>query len=228
MSGVDGTATFFQRNNGNTLVEITLEGTPDEGQHPVYITNNEGEQAIYLDAISGATGMGRATIRQFNDGASVSYEQLLGYSGYLGVALSPTDATPVAQGGIGQNGLTGNEVTYEIVPVDNSGISGTATFAQRRDSSSLVTIVLNGAVPGNSYPAFIQTDSVASENIIVALNSINGTTEASISTTIVEERGKWYEDTLRRTVYDERLYHHTSRFYGYRFRNRCGSREDRA
>ena len=191
---IKGTATFSQRNNGNTLVEIMLEGTSDGDVHPAYIlpsTAAEGgegeiEIAITLDSIDGTTGMSSTSVSQFDDGTDVSYEQLVDYDGFVSVIAGPATSIVVAQGDIGQNALTGEEVTYEIEAVDGSGVMGTVTFAERESGASLISVDLSGTSAGNSHPVFIQSDTINSTGKnILTLNPVDGAT--GVSRTTVEE-----------------------------------------
>lgn len=206
---ITGTATFSQRNNGNTLVEIMLEGTPEDGKHPAHIHANTaaegGEIAIDLDTVDGTTGLSRANVTAFNDGTPVSYEQLLEYDGYINVHFSE-DAleTIVAQGDIGQNALTGEEITYSIMAVDANGKPGTLTLAERENGSTLATVMLENTISGESYPVYIQADSVNSEGdqeVIVTLNSVQGVASGTaVSKTNIEKRNLGlpvtYEDLI--------------------------------
>lgn len=190
-SPVKGTATFSQRNNGNTLVEIMLEGTTDGEVHPAYILSNTAagngsEIAITLDSIDGTTGMSSTSVSQFDDGTEVSYEQLIDYDGFISVVASPINSTAVALGDIGQNALTGDQETYEIEAVDGSGVTGTVTFAERENGTSLISVNLNGTSPGNSHPVFIQADTINTDGRnILTLNPVDGDT--GLSRTTVEE-----------------------------------------
>ena len=112
---ITGEATFYQRSNGTTLVELMLEGTPDGGMHPAYIQANTaaegGESVIDLTAVDGTTGLSRTQVATFNDGTAVTYDELTNYDGYLNVLLSAdVPETIVAQGDIGINALTGESV----------------------------------------------------------------------------------------------------------------------
>ena len=182
---ITGEATFYQRSNGTTLVELMLEGTPDGGMHPAYIQANTaaegGESVIDLTAVDGTTGLSRTQVATFNDGTAVTYDELTNYDGYLNVLLS-ADApeTIVAQGDIGINALTGESVNYPLAAANNSGVSGTATFAQRRDGTTLVTLVLTGTTEGNTHPAYLLYGSVEEPGeIAIDLTGVDGATGVS-------------------------------------------------
>ena len=183
--GIKGEATFYQRSNGTTLVELMLEGTPDGGMHPAYIQANTaaegGESVIDLTAVDGTTGLSRTQVATFNDGTAVTYDELTNYDGYLNVLLSAdVPETIVAQGDIGINALTGESVNYPLAAANNSGVSGTATFAQRRDGTTLVTLVLTGTTEGNTHPAYLLYGSVEEPGeIAIDLTGVDGATGVS-------------------------------------------------
>ena len=182
---IKGEAVFYQRNNGTTLVELMLEGTPADGMHPAHIHANTaaegGAIVIDLTTVDGATGMSRTQVSAFNDGRPVTYEELVGYDGYINVHLSAAElATIVAQGDIGANALTGESVTYVLNQVEASGVSGTATFAQRNDGTSLVTLVVTGTSDGGNHPAHIHYNSAAEGGAIaIDLTNVDGATGIS-------------------------------------------------
>ena len=183
--GIRGEATFFQRNNGLTLAVISLQNTPEGGIHPSHIHANtaaeNGPIVISLNPVEGSSGLSKNSIRQFDDGTPVTYEQLLTYDGYLNVHLSNTDLTTlVAQGDIGQNALTGRQVSYPLTAQEDFSISGTATFAERNNGFSLVTLALAGTQPGGNHPAHIHFNSAdEGGGIAISLTTVNGATGVS-------------------------------------------------
>ena len=186
---VRGQATFYQRNNGLTLAVINLQGTPEGGIHPASVRTGTvaegGVVVVSLNPVDGTNGLSRSSIRQFDDGASVTYEQLVAYDGHLAVDLGSTAATPVAQGDIGQNALTGNQVVYPLAALGGSGIEGTATFAERNNGFSLVTLAITGTPPDGSHPSHIHFNSAQEGGgIAISLTSVDRAT--GISRTNVE------------------------------------------
>ncbi len=189
---IKGEAIFSQRNNGTTLVELKLQNTPADGMHPAHIHANTAAEGggivIDLSDVVGATGISRTQVATFDDGTSITYEGLLDYDGYINVHLSEDDlATIVGQGDIGANALTGNSVTYNLNEVEGAGVSGTATFAERKDGSSRVTLVLSGTPADGNHPAHIHFNSAAEGGgIAISLSNVNGTSgisQTSVMTT---------------------------------------------
>ena len=77
-------------------------------------------------------------------------------------------------------GLTGNKEVYVLTDIGDSGISGTITFAEREDNSTLITITLSGTSTGASYPAHIHSGYAADPgSILIVLTNVSGTTGKS-------------------------------------------------
>jgi len=183
--GISGTATFSQRVNNETLVKIMLEGTPDGGMHPSHIHLNTaaegGAIAVSFTPIDGTTGMSATNVAMLDDDTPVTYDQLLGFDGYVNVHLSANDlGTLVAQGDIGQNELTGTEKVYTLGEKAIAGISGTATFQERVNGEALATLELMNTPDGGMHPAHIHSNTaLQGGGIIFSFNPVNGTTGMS-------------------------------------------------
>ena len=153
---MEGAVTFEKRNNNTTLVTITTDNTEGQG-YPAYIYQNAavqgGEVAVTLNPV--VDGVSITNIRNFDDesNATVTYDDLLAYDGYVAIQRSTEDATIVAQTDIGANELTGESVTYSLDSVDVPGINGTATFAQRQSGETLVTLALTGTPADGTPPS---------------------------------------------------------------------------
>ena len=110
IEGVMGTVTFAERKSGFTLATIMLEGTPMNGMHPTHIHDNSAEEggpiAVTFNPVDRNTGMSMTTIRSKDgeEGMAITYDEIIGYDGYVNVHLSADElATLVAQGNIGSN-----------------------------------------------------------------------------------------------------------------------------
>ena len=194
VAGISGTITFEQRKNNAALATIMLENTPDGGMHPAHIHMNSavegGGIAITFNPVNGTTGMSKTNIRAFNGedgtmnaGEAITYEEILEYNGYVNVHLSAVDLTTlVAQGDIGNNELTGEMKEYTLNSKDIPGISGTATFAERKGGTTLVTLALTGTAPGGNHPSHIHMNSAEEAGpIVITLTSVNGATGMSMT-----------------------------------------------
>jgi hypothetical protein len=196
VEGISGTATLYERQSGNSLMVLDLEGTPDEGSHPSHIHANtaaeSGPIALSLTPVNGTTGMSMTTIRQFDDGTPVTYSELLNYDGYINVHLSASElGTIVAQGDMGQNALTGNSTVYTLNEVNGSGVSGTATFYERNNGYTLVEIMVDGTPALGNHPAHIHFNSVEEGGgIAIDLTNVDGDTGISRTSIVAQNNNK--------------------------------------
>ncbi|MBC8768241.1 CHRD domain-containing protein [Arenibacter sp. BSSL-BM3] len=185
---ISGTAIVHKRLSGASLLELQLEGTPSDGEHPAHIHANTaaegGDIAISLNAVAGASGKSWTHIEADDAGTAVSYEDLLEFDGYINVHKSIAELDVlVAQGDIGQNELTGNEVSYDLAAVSNAAIFGTATFSERVNKETLVTLELVGTTAGAIHPAHIHSGAVADAPgaVIVTLGNVIGDNGISVT-----------------------------------------------
>lgn len=183
--GISGTATFYERQNGEALSVIELMNTPEDGIHPAHIHNNTaiegGGIALSFNPVDGNTGLSKTNIAQLDDGTAFVYNDILEFDGYINVHVSAeTLGTIVAQGDIGQNELTGDSLVYELGEKDAPGISGEVTFYERNSGEALALIALNNTPAGGSHPAHIHNNDVTtSGGIAFTFNPVNGDTGMS-------------------------------------------------
>lgn len=187
-SGVTGTVTFIENEDGSSTVEFELDGTEDGDMHPAHILYGNaaegGEIAIPFEPIDGDTGTSTTEVSELEDGTEITYEELVDFDGYINVYLSEDELeTIVAQTDIGENSLTGEAVTYDLNEVDFTGVSGTAKFEERENGETLVTLMLEGTEEENMHPAHIHAGSVedAPGAIVITFNPVNGTTGISVT-----------------------------------------------
>ena len=184
---VSGTATFTKRRNNETLVTLVLSNTLDGFSHPAHIHSNTAAEgggiAIDLTSVNGDNGMSMTNISKFNDDTPITYDELVEIDGYINIHLSGEQlGTIVAQGDVGQNALTGNSTGYELSSAGGSVVSGTVTFFERKNETTLVEISLTGTSGGDSHPAHIHTNDVISGGgIIIGLTSVDGITGKSLT-----------------------------------------------
>jgi hypothetical protein len=109
-SGVSGTVLFQKRTNGDSLVTVSLSGTNEGGNHPVRMRAGSvesvggGPVVATLNAVNGTSGKSYTDFRALDNSTSISYDQLLAYSGYVTVHESDLllEVT-LCQGNIGSN-----------------------------------------------------------------------------------------------------------------------------
>lgn len=101
-SGVTGTATFTQEDNGSTHVLIELDGA-DTSTNPAYIRYNSAAEgggiAITLEACECA--ISNTTITALNNGTSITYEGLIAFYGHI--TIEDLSGNIVAVADIGAN-----------------------------------------------------------------------------------------------------------------------------
>lgn len=108
--GVSGTALFEKRENGNTLVTISLTGTISGDVYPATINLGSiasiggGPVKKTLSNVNGTSGKGYTNIRSLDGGTVITYDNWLVYDGYINVYQSPLLLTSIiCQGNIGSN-----------------------------------------------------------------------------------------------------------------------------
>lgn len=184
---ISGTATFTERNNGEILGELSLEGTPDGGVHPAHIHENSaietGGILLSFSPVNGDTGKSFTNITGFDDGSSLAFSDIADLDAYINVHLSATElSTIVAQGDIGENDLNGNAITYDLGTKDVEGISGTATFSERNNGEVLAELALQGTPDGGMHPAHIhENTAVETGGILLTFTPVNGDTGISLT-----------------------------------------------
>ena len=206
-SGISGTVTFNENEDGSATVEFDLEGTEDGSVHPAHIHMNSavetGDIVVTFNPIT--DGESITEVSELN-GEPITYEELVAYDGYINVHLSEDDLpTIVAQTDIGGNVLTGESVSYDLNEVDIAGVSGVAVFEKRENGETLATLDLDGTTEGGSHPAHIHVGSVADAPgaIAITFNPVNGATGMSMTNIAMtdgteDEEGEaiTYEDLL--------------------------------
>jgi hypothetical protein len=123
---IEGSATFFERVNGEALAVIDLVNTTPGASHPAHIHNNSaaegGDIAFTFIPVSGDNGTSRTNVAALDDATSFGYDDVLVFDGYINVHLSEADlGTLVAQGDIGSNVDSGDSeaINYDVT---NNGL----------------------------------------------------------------------------------------------------------
>ena len=206
-SGVNGTATFWELNDTQTVVtlELTNGATGTDVSHPAHIHVNSAEEGggieYYLSPIDGSGGGG--TSARVVD---VSFDALTSFDGHINIHESVANlGTIVSQGNIGANAMGTDQEGLTPVPAPRSteyalaantndgavpdGVPATATFLELTEELTLVTLALDidGATGLDvSHPAHIHVNS-ASEGggIEYYLSPIDGSDADARSSKIV-------------------------------------------
>jgi len=108
--GVSGTALFEKRENGNTLLTISLNGTIAGESFPASInlssiaTIGGGPVTKTLVNITGTTGKSYTNIRKMDNGLNVTYDNWLVYNGYINIYQTEIGFNNIiCHGNIGSN-----------------------------------------------------------------------------------------------------------------------------
>ena len=112
-SGINGTVTFEEVSETETMVTIAVEGTAAGATYPAHI--HEGSHpggAIYisLTPVSGDTGTSSTLVTQTDDGMNVNFDYLVNYDGYVNVHNPDDPSILVATG---ETGAGANDIQIE-------------------------------------------------------------------------------------------------------------------
>src|SRR5262245_26555285 len=102
-SGVKGTVTFTKVDDKTTRVVVQLTGTKAGNSHPAHIHSGSvataGPIVLDFNPVDGSTGRSETLVTKMNDGAAVTYEDLIAFNGHVNVHLSAADLKiMIAQG----------------------------------------------------------------------------------------------------------------------------------
>jgi len=108
--GVAGSALFEKRENGNTLVTISLTGTISGDYYPGTINLGSiasvggGPVVKVLSSVNGTTGKSYTNIQKLDSGTDIIYDNWLVYDGYINIYQAPVKLSNViCNGNIGSN-----------------------------------------------------------------------------------------------------------------------------
>ncbi|MFT6134253.1 MAG: hypothetical protein ACJAZM_000742, partial [Cyclobacteriaceae bacterium] len=92
VADISGTATFYERINGEALAVLMLNNTPAGGSHPAHIHANsaaEGGGILFsFNAVDGTSGMSKTNVAAYNDGSALTYSAFETLDSYINVHLS--------------------------------------------------------------------------------------------------------------------------------------------
>lgn len=169
-----GTATFSERVNAETLVEININGLDagsDYASH-IHMSTAATSGGIVISLSNVMDGLSKTNVSALDDNTAITYTEMIAFDGYINV-----HGASLIQGDIGQNALTGMSTTYTLSMVNESGISGEAKFEERNSGKTLITITLSGTVEGQDHANHIHDNDVATTGgVALTLSTISGTT----------------------------------------------------
>ena len=208
-AGINGSVLFQERRDETMLASISISGSGSGITHPAHIHENSAAETgiiiIDFSNVNGSTGTSFTNLSQYNDGTALTYEEVLAIDGHINIHGSLSDGSIVSQGDIGQNELTGEQVTYPIEEAGGSGISGQVSLFERVNGFTLAVVEIEGNLVVNSYAAIIYTGNKESNDLtqFVVLKSISRNTGLSKTTIRLQQDGEaiTYEDLLGSNVH---------------------------
>lgn len=179
--GINGQVKIRERNDGTTQLELVLNGVNSDGSYPAYIHFNNalegGGIAITLTPVDGQSGNSVTEIRTLDSGTVITFEELREFDGHLNIQLDNDRGIIAAQADIGMNALTGRFQQFNLHEGDVEGGSGILTIEERESTFSLITVKLEGSIPGRQHPVTLNFGSIlAKSGIAGTLNPVDGTT----------------------------------------------------
>ena len=179
--GIYGQMKIRERNDGTTQLELVLNGVNPDGFYPAYIHFNNalegGGIAITLTPVDGHSRNSVTEISTLDSGTPITFEELHKFDGHLNIQLDNDRGITAAQADIGLNALTGRFQQFNLFEGDMEGISGMLTIEERESTFSLITVELEGSIPGRQHPTTLNFGSMlAKSGLAGTLNPVEGTT----------------------------------------------------
>ena len=183
---IDGHIKIRERFDGSTQLELVLENANPNETYLAYIHHSNaldgGAVAITLTPVDGHSQTSVTEISNLDAGNAISYEELLEFDGHLKIHSAEDPVIFVAQADIGKNALTGKFAQFALQPVDVEGASGLLTLQERESGLSLVTVALQGGIPGKQHPVTLNFGSMYQQaGVAVNLNPVDGASGISLS-----------------------------------------------
>lgn len=172
--------TISKRVSGSSLATVTLNEGGDGTAHPIHIHDlsavENGSIVISLADLDPGSGSSLTNIEMLDNETSVSYDELINLSAHVRIHESSTNfSNIIGTGDIGQNLLTGNQITYELPSTSSEEISGMATLYERKNGSTLVSIKMVGTSSGVNHNTHIhENNAIDGGSIVISFNSISG------------------------------------------------------
>lgn len=188
--GIDGLIKIRERNDGTTQLELLLNRIDDDGIYPAYIHFDNalegGGIAITLESVDGQSGNSVSEIGMLDSGTAITFDELKEFDGHLNIQLDDDQGGLAAQADIGRNALTGRFQQFNLFEGDIEGARGILTIEERASGFSLITVDVEGAIPGAQHPVTINFGSmIANSGIAGTLNPVEG--KSGIGMTHLEE-----------------------------------------
>jgi hypothetical protein len=106
---VSGIATFKEKKDGSTLIDIAITGTEGDVEHPVHLhlgntATADAEIAALLTPVIGKTGKSETHLKRLADESAITYQQLIELAASIKIHLAaagPDKDVVLAAGNIG-------------------------------------------------------------------------------------------------------------------------------
>jgi len=178
---IDGQVKLRERYDGSTQLELALNNTDPNRSYSAYIYFSNalegGQIAITLTPVDGHSKNSVTEISHLDSGALITYEEWLQFDGHIKIRVEQDPVTYVAQADIGLNALTGRRQQFMLHESDIEGIAGLLTIEERKSGYSLITVQMDGSIPGKQHPVTLNFGSIIQESGIAGiLNPVEGNT----------------------------------------------------
>jgi hypothetical protein len=176
---IDGHVKIRERNDGSIQLELVLNHADPDLTYPAFIHFNNlldgGGIALTLTPVDGHSQSSVTEISTLDSGLDLNYIELLEFDGHVIIQMENDPGTVVAQADIGMNALTGRFQQFSLLEGDIAGASGIITVAERESGFSLITVEIEGGVPGKHHPVTLNFGPISSElDIAATLNPVDG------------------------------------------------------
>ncbi len=176
---IDGHIKIRERFDGTTQLELLLDNTTFNQTYLAYIHFGNalegGGVAITLTPVDGRSKTSVTEISNLDSGDPITYEELLAFDGHLNIQAGTEPGTMVAQADIGKNAFTGKFAQFTLQPVYAEDAHGLLTVQERESGFSLVTVEVEGGIPGKQHPVTLNFGSIYDQGGIAGrLNPVDG------------------------------------------------------
>jgi hypothetical protein len=127
LSGVSGTANFFERNNGEALAVLELDGLTTGVNYFANLRLNDvmttGAITFAFNDVNGDTGLSNTNLSSLDVNTDFfGFDELLVYNGYINIEEQDLNTTVIANANIGSNEdvFVPQTISYDVTNVDDT------------------------------------------------------------------------------------------------------------
>ena len=167
LSGISGTANFFERNNGEALAVLELQGTTVGTSYLANLRENDvvttGSITFTFNDVNGETGLSITNLSNLNGTTKFfGFDALLEYNGHINIQEPDNTMAIVATTNIGSNEgvFIPQTINYDVTNMDDSAyiFNGNGLMGAQNPNLTFIrgnTYILNLNVTGE--PFYIKT-----------------------------------------------------------------------